>query len=84
MLEKKNLRINIGWIKYIGLICILLLAGLSSAASANIILNPGFESGTTNWVFYTNGAGKMLNDVPGVASPHAGHITITQPGTNVQ
>ncbi|HYN45005.1 MAG TPA: hypothetical protein VER35_03315, partial [Candidatus Limnocylindrales bacterium] len=74
-----------GWIKDIGLIFILLMSSYpSSAALENIISNPGFESGTTNWVFYTNGAGKMLNDVPGVASPHAGHITITQPGTNVQ
>ncbi|HYN45004.1 MAG TPA: carbohydrate binding domain-containing protein [Candidatus Limnocylindrales bacterium] len=76
-----------GWIKDIGLICILLLViypGPSSAASANIISNPGFESGTTNWVFYTNGAGTFLNDVPGVASPHAGHINIIKPGTSVQ
>ena len=87
MLEKKNLRINIGWIKYTGLICILLLAvypGPSSAVSTNIILNPGFESGTTYWSFYTNGSGSFLNDVPGVASPHAGHIKIIRPGTSVQ
>ncbi|VVB55282.1 Carbohydrate binding domain protein [uncultured archaeon] len=87
MLEKKFLRINIGWIKYTGLICILLLAvypGPSSAAPVNIILNPGFESGTTYWSFYTDGSGSFLNDVPGVASSHAGHIKIIKPGTNVQ
>ncbi|VVB55281.1 Carbohydrate binding domain protein [uncultured archaeon] len=73
--------------KYIGLICILLLAvytGPSSAVSTNLILNPGFESGTTYWSLYTDGSGSFLNDVPGVASPHAGHIKIIKPGTNVQ
>ncbi|VVB55280.1 Carbohydrate binding domain protein [uncultured archaeon] len=81
------LGIKVGWRTYTGLICILLLAFYpvtSLAESVNIVLNPGFESGTTNWVFATNGAGRFLNDVPGPVSPHAGHINILTPGTSVQ
>ncbi|HYN44983.1 MAG TPA: carbohydrate binding domain-containing protein, partial [Candidatus Limnocylindrales bacterium] len=52
--------------------------------SVNIVSNPGFESGRSNWIFYTNGAGTFLIDVAGPESPSAGHITISMPGTNVQ
>jgi len=34
--------------------------------------------------FYTNGGGTFLNDVSGPLSPSAGHVTISQPGSNVQ
>ena len=85
---KENIRKKVLWKRInIGLICFMLFAiylSPSSGESINIVSNPGFESGTTNWVFYTNGAGTFLNDVPGAATPHAGHITITKPGTNVQ
>ena len=87
MLENKILRRNVEWIKKIGIICILILGiypGISSAETGNIILNPGFESGTANWIFYTDGAGSFLNNVHGDATPLAGHITISRPGTNVQ
>ena len=87
MLEKKYKRVNDGWIKYIVFFCFLLLGIYplsSSAESINIVSNPGFESGTANWIFYTDGAGSFLNDVPGSASLHAGHIVISKPGTNVQ
>ncbi|MCL7412873.1 MAG: carbohydrate binding domain-containing protein [ANME-2 cluster archaeon] len=56
----------------------------SSAESINVISNPGFELGTADWTFYTNGAGTFLNDAPGAATPKAGHITITKQGSNVQ
>ena len=48
------------------------------------IINPGFESGTAPWVFYTNGAGSFLNDAPGYGSAKAAHIMISARGTNVQ
>lgn len=86
MLMKNNKKINTTWIKHIGLICILLIGfypGLSSA-EVNIVSNSGFESGTSPWTFYTNGAGSFLNDAPGSGSSHAGHIKISQQGTNVQ
>jgi hypothetical protein len=50
----------------------------------NVLLNSDFESGTSPWMFYTNGTGTFLNNVAGPGSAHAGHITITTPGTNVQ
>ncbi len=43
-----------------------------------------FESGTSPWVFYTNGAGTFANDAAGDGSARAAHIKITTPGTNVQ
>ena len=36
----------------------LMLVGTTSTAWAqNVVLNPGFESGSSPWLFYTNGAG---------------------------
>ncbi|HWQ96139.1 MAG TPA: carbohydrate binding domain-containing protein [Candidatus Methylomirabilis sp.] len=87
MSKKKYKKINMDLRKYIGLICILLVGiypGISSAGSVNIISGSGFESGTSPWVFYTNGAGSFLNNAPGAGTPHAGHITISKQGTNVQ
>jgi len=52
--------------------------------TTEVIRNPGFESGTSPWLFYTNGIGTFLNDASGDGSPHAGHITISQEGSNVQ
>jgi hypothetical protein len=49
-----------------------------------LINNPGFEAGTTPWVFYTNGAGTFANNAAGPASAKAAHISINTPGTNVQ
>ncbi len=54
------------------------------SAITSILSNPGFENGTSPWVFYTNGSGTFKNDAPGAESFYAGHITIIQPGTNVQ
>ena len=74
-------------IRTAGIICILLLAIFISPASAesiNIVSNPGFESGTSPWAFFTDGSGSFLNDATGYGSPHAGHIKISQQGTNVQ
>ncbi|MDD1748380.1 MAG: immunoglobulin domain-containing protein [Methanothrix sp.] len=57
---------------------------VNPATATNLIVNPGFETGTTPWVFYTNGVGTFKNDVAGPASLKAGHIVITTAGTNVQ
>ena len=65
--------------------CFTLFIALSSeAASDNLITNPGFETGTAPWYFYTNGAGTFANDAAGSNSPRAAHISITTQGTNVQ
>ncbi len=51
---------------------------------SNTLSNPGFESGTSPWVFYTNGTGTFAADAGGDGSVYAGHVTVSQPGTNVQ
>ena len=64
---------------------LLVLFILTFAVSAfGQTLNPGFETGTAPWVFYTNGSGTFNNDAAGNGSAKAGHITISLPGTNVQ
>jgi hypothetical protein len=48
-------------------------------------LNPGFEDGAAGpWAFFTNTAGSFDLDRAGNGSPHAGHVTIAQAGSNVQ
>ena len=64
--------------------CFTLFLALPSEAAVNIIANPGFETGTGPWVFYTNGTGTFANDTAGPNSAKAAHITITTAGTNVQ
>jgi hypothetical protein len=75
--------------KLLGLTIILLSALFVSCliwtphVSASIV-NPGFESGTNPWVFYTNGSGTFAISSPGDGTPKAGHISISARGTNVQ
>jgi hypothetical protein len=52
--------------------------------AANILLNPGFESGTSPWSFYTDGAGSFASVTPGFEDLKAGRVSITTAGTNVQ
>ncbi|MFN0158456.1 MAG: carbohydrate binding domain-containing protein [Bacteroidota bacterium] len=62
-----------------------LLAALTLTASAqNLIRNPGFESGPSPWVFYTNGTATFQTDGVGDNSLHSAHITVVQPGSNTQ
>jgi len=66
---------------FFSLIIFLFTAGTAQGQT----INPGFESGTVPWVFYINTAtGSFQSDAPGSGSPRAGHITILQPGSNVQ
>jgi hypothetical protein len=51
----------------------------------NVLTNGGFESGTTGWFFYTNGAGSASTITPGSSgSGQAIRLAITTAGTNVQ
>jgi hypothetical protein len=43
----------------------------------NIIKNPGFESGTTSWVFYTNGQG-TFNMASGYEGNNSAKLTMTR------
>jgi lysophospholipase L1-like esterase len=49
-----------------------------------VLANQGFESGTGNWVFYTNASGVFRAVAPGNGSPMAGIVEIGGTGTNVQ
>ena len=53
-------------------------------AAVNVLGNPGFEAGTTQWTFYTNGSGSFSIVTPGHNSTNAGRAAINSPGTNVQ
>jgi len=49
-----------------------------------VLVNQGFESGTGNWVFYTNASGVFRTFSPGNGSPSAGNVEIGSAGTNIQ
>ncbi len=49
-----------------------------------VLVNQGFESGTGNWVFYTNGSGVFRAVAPGNGSPAAGNVEVRSAGTNIQ
>ena len=63
---------------------ILPLARVRVYSDNNVLVNPGFESGTSPWNFYTNGEGSFTTVSPGSGSTKAAMIAITAPGTNVQ
>ncbi|HWR26689.1 MAG TPA: carbohydrate binding domain-containing protein [candidate division Zixibacteria bacterium] len=48
------------------------------------IINPGFESGTASWNFFTNGAGSFGVASPGIEGINAAKLTLTKGGTNIQ
>ncbi|HYN44826.1 MAG TPA: carbohydrate binding domain-containing protein [Candidatus Limnocylindrales bacterium] len=50
----------------------------------NFIKNPGFESGTTPWIFYTNGKGSFTTVSPGYEGNKAARLTIVSAGNNTQ
>jgi len=54
------------------------------APGANVVVNPGFESGTTAWSFYTNGTGGFTSEAPGQDGTRAGKIRIVSTGDNMQ
>ena len=54
-----------------------------SHAPANVIVNPGFESGVDGWKFRTNGQGTLSNESPGFKGVASARIDIDAPGNNV-
>ncbi len=48
------------------------------------IMNPGFESGTTSWLFYTSGTGSFTAVSPGYAGNNAAKLAFGSSGTNIQ
>ncbi|CAG1001988.1 MAG: cell surface protein [Candidatus Methanoperedens nitroreducens] len=51
---------------------------------SNLIKNPGFESGTTPWMFYTDGTGKFTSASPGYDGNNSANIVLYTGGTNIQ
>ena len=51
---------------------------------ANLIKNPGFEFGTANWSFYTNGTGAFSIISPGYEGNNAAKLALTSGGTSIQ
>src|SRR3989344_3610517 len=52
--------------------------------NTNILANPGFESGTSPWAFYTNGAGTYTTTTDATEGANAAKIEIASIGTNTQ
>jgi hypothetical protein len=51
----------------------------------NVVLNPGYELGTANWTFYTNGSGSFTTTTAGpYECAKSAQVAITTAGTNVQ
>jgi LEA14-like dessication related protein len=52
--------------------------------SINLIMNPGFESKTTSWLFYTNGTGAFTASQPGYEGNNAAKLVFGSAGSNIQ
>jgi len=48
------------------------------------IVNPGFESGTTSWLFYTNGTGIFSTASPGYEGSNTAQLALSSGGSNIQ
>ncbi|HEX7627337.1 MAG TPA: Ig-like domain-containing protein [Candidatus Methanoperedens sp.] len=52
--------------------------------AVNLVSNPGFESGTASWNFYTSGTGSFTTPSPGYEGNYAARLALTSSGTNIQ
>lgn len=50
----------------------------------NIVSNGGFETGTSPWIFYSDGSAAFSRVSPGSQSSFAARVSVTTQGTNVQ
>lgn len=56
----------------------------AKTATSNLIKNPGFESETSPWIFYTDGTGKFTSASPGYDGNNSANIVLYTGGTNIQ
>ncbi len=63
---------------------IVLKKAVLKSEFVSLLKNPGFETYTESWRFYSNGEGTFDNEPPGDGTAHAGHIVVEHAGTNVQ
>ncbi len=75
---------NTGITSSMGNINYVSITSSGQSPATNLVGNPGFESGTTDWTFYTNRTGTFSSVSPGVEGSKAARIHITQQGDNVQ
>lgn len=59
-------------------------ATLELTSLPNSVNNPGFESGTRSWTFYTNGSGTFGALSPGYEGKNAGVLALNRIGSNTQ
>ena len=57
---------------------------LPSLNNLNLISNPGFESGETNWTFYTNGTVTFISAPPGYEGNNSAKLSFSKVGSNTQ
>ncbi|KPQ43142.1 MAG: Carbohydrate binding domain protein, partial [Candidatus Methanoperedens nitroreducens] len=57
---------------------------VNPSTSIGLIMNPGFESGTTPWLFYTSGAGSFTVGHYGYVGINAAKLTLNSGGGNIQ
>jgi hypothetical protein len=63
----------------------MLLVTSTSAAGVNVVTNGTFESGTSGWYSYSNGAATLTASTPGAfGTGTAAQVAVTAEGTNVQ
>jgi hypothetical protein len=63
----------------------LLLVTSVPVAGGNVVTNGAFESGTTGWTFYSNGAATLSTSAPGASGTGtAAQVAVSTEGTNVQ
>lgn len=53
----------------------------AKTATSNLIKNPGFESETSPWIFYTDGTGKFTASSPGYEGNNSANIVLYTGGT---
>ena len=74
--------------KNFGTAIVLFMLFLSSTIGvvdgANLIANPGFESGTTSWIFYASGGGTFTTPSPGYEGNKSALLVLSNAGTNIQ
>ena len=55
-----------------------------SRPEGNYVSNSGFESGTTSWTFFSNGAGTFTVGTPFIEGTKAANLTLISSGANIQ
>ena len=68
----------------IALVVLFLGSAIGVVDGANLIANPGFESGTTPWIFYASGGGTFTTPSPGYEGNRSAQLVLSNGGTNIQ